>query len=180
MDVPVAAFFPSEFKENTCSSCGLTFTSVHVPIGDTGPTEPFMGLGCSRCGRTVFFDGRRETRHFEDVELVRMPFEVRRRYQEAGLWERARLIQEFWLNSLESCACSGRFRVMLRPERCPRCGAESGNSQPHNGFVRFLDTPAGIGPNDELYLFARYALEDENGQKMKERISRARLKGGGA
>ena len=166
MEVPTTAFFPSEFKEYNCEKCRLSYLSVQVPIADHGPVQPYMMLGCPRCGQSVVFDARLESRNYEEHALQHLPAELREHYQKASAWEKARMIQELWLDSIESCSCGGPFKIMVHPGVCPKCGSAADSSAYYRGQIRFMDLSAGIGPSDSYNLFARYCLSTDNGRRM--------------
>ncbi len=174
MDVPTTAFFPSEFKENNCEKCQLTYLSAQVPIADHGPVQPYMMLGCPRCGQSVIFDAHMESRNYEEHSLQALPAEIRARYQKASTWEKARMIQELWLDSIDHCDCGGPFKIMIQPGVCPKCGGAPDSSADYRGEVRFMDLSAGIGPRDSYNLFARYSLSNDNGRRMARQLENSK------
>lgn len=173
MEAPVTAFFPAEFKSNHCRGCGLSYISAHVPIGDNGPTEPYMALVCPRCGRTVIFDTRLEGVYFEKTLLPLLPADYREQYLQTGAWERARLMWAIWLDNLEPCQCGTPFRVALSATTCPKCGQTSTDATVVRDTVPLIDSTAGIRPNDAVGDFDTYSRKTENGRQMRSRMLRA-------
>ncbi|MGI5854818.1 MAG: hypothetical protein ACOX8I_10935 [Bacillota bacterium] len=174
MDVPTTAFFPSEFKEHNCEKCQISYLSVQVPIADHGPVQPYMMLGCPRCGQSVVFDAHLESRYYEANALKNLPAELIQHYQKASAWEKARMIQELWLDSMDVCKCGGPFKIMIHPGICPKCGGPASSSANYHGQVRFMDSSAGIGPTDDYYLFARYSLSNDNGRRMAKQMENSK------